>query len=40
VFCGWVEAVDAGIPWVWRRERMSDLGRSKPSALRATLSSW
>jgi len=37
---GWVEVDEAGMPWVWSRERMSDLGRSKPRALRATFSSW
>ena len=44
-FCGlgldggcWVE--EGGMPCVVRRERISGFGRSKPSALRATLNSW
>lgn len=31
---------EAGMPEPWSRARISDLGRSKPRALRATLSSW
>jgi len=29
-----------GVPWVLRRSRICGFGRSKPSALRATLNSW
>lgn len=37
---GLLESWEAGMPWVWRMDRISDLGRSKPRAFSATLSSW
>ena len=36
----WASAEEGGMPCVVRRFRISDLGRSKPRALRATLNSW
>ena len=39
-FVAEAESEEAGTPCVWRMFRISDLGRSKPRALSATLSSW